>query len=84
VTNPADALVRQYVVGDSFEYSCNGDLVPNNPVINMCTDAGGAMATWSVAATEDLPDCSKYRFYKLLQEFNIINNRFLVVCCNNI
>jgi len=56
---PADALTMQYLAGDSFEYSCNNALVPNDPTTNMCTDTGNAMATWSVAATADLPECSK-------------------------
>ena len=59
VTIPADALIRQWLAGDMFEYSCNGALVPANGQINTCTDNGPPIATWSVAATADLTPCSK-------------------------
>ena len=59
VTVPANALSAQFLAGDTFEYSCNGALVPATSQINTCTDNGPPMATWSVAATADLPDCSK-------------------------
>ena len=59
VTVPANALTAQFLAGDSFDYSCNGNLVPATGQTNTCTDNGPPMATWSVAATAVLTECSK-------------------------
>ena len=60
VTIPATALTDQFLAGDSFMYSCNGDLVPAAAVTNMCTDPGSGLGKWSVTATANLPTCSKF------------------------
>ena len=60
VTIPATALTDQFLAGDSFMYSCNGDLLPDAAVTNMCTDSGSGMGRWSFTATANLITCSKF------------------------
>jgi len=59
VTFPND-ISGQFLAMDFIAYSCIGDLVPSEVVINLCEDNGVSPAEWQITATADLPDCSKY------------------------
>ena len=58
VALPAN-LAAQYLVGASIAYSCNGDLIPPNAIVNNCEDTGADLGQWQIATTAGLPDCSK-------------------------
>jgi len=50
----------QFLTGDTIDYECNGDLIPNDPVTLTCTDIGGNYSVWLPdVATTPLPTCSK-------------------------
>jgi len=50
----------QFLAGDSIQYSCNGNLVPDDAATNTCSEGGANLAAWSFASIADLPVCSKY------------------------
>jgi len=57
MTTPTD-ITGVFLAGDTIEYSCNGDLIPDAPVILTCTDIGQALAVWFT--TTIFSNCSKY------------------------
>jgi len=59
VSIPED-LTNQFFAGALIVYSCSGDLIPNDFEFSICIDNGPPLATWTIAATADLPECSKY------------------------
>jgi len=59
VTIPS-AITGQFLSGDTIDYSCNGDLIPDAPTTLTCMDTG-IMAEWLPdVTTTPLPTCSKY------------------------
>jgi len=59
ITTPSD-INGQFLAGDSIQYSCNGNLVPDDAATSTCSDGEANLATWSFASIADLPVCSKY------------------------
>ena len=45
-TTPTD-ISGQFLAGDTIEYSCNGDLTPDESTTITCEDSGLEMAVWS-------------------------------------
>ena len=71
VTIPANALTAQFLAGDTFEYSYNGDLIPADGIINACTDTGAAMAMWSVTVAPTCSKCSNVIIERLFKQYAV-------------
>ena len=56
LTDNPNGIIGQFLAGDEIVYSCNGDLIPDEPTTITCQDMGPPMAVWSTAL---LPNCSK-------------------------
>ena len=58
VTIPAD-ISGLFLAGDEIQYSCQGNLLPDEPDISTCTDLGFPLASWSIIDLSQLSVCSK-------------------------
>jgi len=59
MTTPAD-IDSQFLAGDTIEYSCNGDLIPDAATTLTCIDNGPTEAVWDRdVVANPLPMCSK-------------------------